>query len=177
MTEKGIVGSLEPDASEAEFELAVDNCLVRDMVVWYGGEQTLAWAVETQLRDLAWIAKSSRVDPMLRGYLEYGLCVDYATMAEFPTALEWATRARRDFDQNPYMGTYIDLMEGQIAMAQGRTKDAAAHYDRGARMAKRHYPHDGVHGGDPVRARCRSLRSNATASRRARGCPAFLKRW
>ena len=151
MTEKGIVGSLKPDASEAEFELAVDNCLVRDMVVWYGGEQTLAWAVETQLRDLAWIAKSSRVDPMLRGYLEYGLCVDYATMAEFPTALEWATRARRDFDQNPYMGTYIDLMEGQIAMAQGRAKDAAAHYDRGARMAKRHYPHDGV-----LAAICRS---------------------
>ena len=143
MVEKGSVGSPEPDASDAEYELAVDNFLVRDSILWYSGEITVEW-IETQQRVLAWSEKSSRVDPMTRGFLGYGLCVDYAARAEFPTAIEWATRARRCFDGNPYMRAYTDVQEGQIAMAQGRVKDAAAHYGRAAQVARRHCPHDGL---------------------------------
>ena len=143
VAETGNLGSLEPDASEAEFELAVDNCVVREIVFWYGGERKSAW-MQMQIRDLALIETSSRVDPTLRGYLEYGLCVDYAAVAEFRTALEWATRARRSFDGNPYMRAYVAIVEGRIAMAQGRAKDAEANFGRAARMARRHYPHEGA---------------------------------
>ena len=132
------------DASDAEVQLAIDNCVVRGMIALYGGERFGSALVQTQLADLARIAESPRVDLPTRGHMEYGLCIANNITAEFGTALEHAARARQCFGQSHYMRMGVGIQLGQIAMAQGRVQDAAAHYHRAERVAKKDYVLDAV---------------------------------
>ena len=132
------------DASNAEFQLAIDNCVVRGMIALYGGERVGSALVQTQLADLKRIAESPRVDLPTRGHMEYGLCIANNITAEFGAALEHAARSCQCFGQSHYMRMGVDIQVGQIAMAQGRVQDAAAHYRRAERVAKKDYVLDAV---------------------------------
>ena len=138
------LGGLDAEASDAEFELAVDNSVVRGMLALYGGERFGSEVTRTLLADLAQLAESPRVDVLTRGHLEHGLCIASNIAAEFGAALEHAARARQCFAQSQYMRMFVDLQVGQIAMAQGRVQDAAAHYLGAERVAKRNYVLDAV---------------------------------
>ena len=133
------LGGFVADASDAEFQLAVDNCVVRGMVALYGGERFGSALIQTQLADLVRIAESPRVDPLTRGYMEYGLCIANNITAKFGAALEHAARARQCFGRSRYMTMFVDIQLGQIGMAQGRVQDAVAHYRRAERVAKKDY--------------------------------------
>ena len=134
-----LLGSLEDDASGAGLELAVDHCMLRGMIALYGGERFGSALIQTHLADVARLAESPRVDVLTRGLLEYNLCVANNMTAEFGTAIEHAAQARQCFGQSRYMTMFVDVQLGQIAMAQGRVKDAAAHYGRADRVAKANY--------------------------------------
>ena len=134
----------DAEASDAEFELAVDNSVVRGMLALYGGERFGSEVTRTLLADLAHLAESPRVDVLTRGHLEHGLCIASNITAEFGAALEHAARARQCFAQSQYMRMFVDVQVGQIAMAQGRVQDAAAHYLGAERVAKKNYMLDAV---------------------------------
>ena len=89
-------------------------------------------------------AASSRVDAVIRGIMEYSLCVANNMSATFEVALDHAARAGRYFDHSRYMTMYIDIQLGQIAMAQGWAKDAAAHYQKARRVAKKNFELDPI---------------------------------
>ena len=138
------LGDLEAEASDADFELAVDNSVVRGMLALYGGERFGSELTRTLLADLARLAESPRVDVLTRGHLEHGLCIASNITAEFGAALEHAARARQCFDESRYMTMYIDVQLGQVAMAQGRVRDAEAYYRRAQRVANNNYVLDAV---------------------------------
>ena len=139
-----IPGGLGADAGDAAFELAVDDIVVRGMLALYGGEGFGSESVRAYLIDLAELADSPRVDPLMRGHLEHGLCIASNMRAEFGAALERAARARQCFAESPYMRMFVDVQLGQIAMAQGRVRDAVAHYHGAERVAKKNYVLDAV---------------------------------
>ena len=139
-----LLGGRDAEASDAEFELAVDNSVVRGMLALYGGERFGSEVTRTLLADLALLAESPRVDVLTRGHLEHGLCIASNITAEFGAALEHAARARQCFAQSQYMRMFVDVQVGQIAMAQGRVQDAAAHYLGAEQVAKKNYMLDAV---------------------------------
>ena len=137
-------GNVEDEAGDVEFELAVDHCMVRGTMLLFGGERFGSALFQTHLADIARLAASPRVDVAVRGMMEYGLCVSSNMTASFEVALDHAARARRYFDRNRYMTMYLDIQLGQIAMAQGRATDAAAHYRTGLRVAKKNFVLDPI---------------------------------
>ena len=137
-------GNVEDEAGDVEFELAVDHCMVRGTMLLFGGERFGSALFQTHLAEIARLALSPRVDVAVRGMMEYGLCVSNNMTAAFEVALDHAARARRYFDRNRYMTMYLDIQLGQIAMAQGRATDAAAHYRTGLRVAKKNFVLDPI---------------------------------
>ena len=135
----GVVDGFEADASDAVLRLAAENCVVRGLILLYGGERFGSTLMETHLDEVARLAESPCVDVLTRGIMEYSLCMAGSLTANFGVALDHAARARTCFSENRYMSIYVDLQEGQVAMAQGRVKDAAAHYRRAERVARKNY--------------------------------------
>ena len=113
-----IPGSLDGNASDAEFGLAADVSVVRGTLALFGGASVGSELVRTLLVDLAKLAESPRVETLMRGHLEHGLCIGSNMRAEFGTALERAARAHQCFGESRYMRMYVDVQLGQIAMAQ-----------------------------------------------------------
>ena len=124
---------------ESDFETVVDDCIVRGVIALHGGERIGSEWVRTVLADLARLAASQRIERLIRGHLEYGLCIGHHWTAEFETALDWAARARQDLGESPYMTMFVDMQVGQVAMAQGRVGDAVEHYRRARRVARHSY--------------------------------------
>ena len=121
---------------------AVEDCIVRGGISLYGGEPVgSAWA-QALLGDLERLTASPDIDTLMRGYLEYAICVFRHVTAEFDSALDRAARARQCLSRSPYMTMHIDLQVGQIAMAQGRVEDAGEHYRRARRIATKSFALD-----------------------------------
>ena len=129
----------EVDGSEDAVQLAAENCMVRGMLTLYGGVRFGSESMRTHLADVARLAGSPVLDSLTRGAMEYSLCVAGGMTARFPDALDHAARARECFDRNRYMSMYVDVQEGQVAMAQGRARDAGALYRRAQRFATSSY--------------------------------------
>ena len=127
-------GSDGPDVA-----FAVEDCIVRCCIAVHGGEQMgSAWA-QGLLRDLERLTASPDIDTLMRGYLDYALCVFRNLAAEFDSALDRAARARQCLSQSSYMTMFIDIQVGQTAMAQGRVEDAREHYRRARRVATKSF--------------------------------------
>ena len=130
------------DSGGPDVAFAVEDCIVRCGILLYGGEQVgSAWA-QRLLRDLEQLTASPDIDTLMRGCLEYGLCVFRNLAAEFDSALDRAARARQCLSRSSNMTMFIDLQVGQIAMAQGRVEDAREHYRRVQRVATRSFALD-----------------------------------
>ena len=128
------------DGPTVAFE--VEDCIARGCIALYGGEQVgSAWA-QGLLRDLERLTASPDIDTLMRGYLDYSLCVFRNLAAEFDSALDRAARARQCLSQSSYMTMFIDIQVGQIAMAQGRVEDAREHYRRAQRIATKSFALD-----------------------------------
>ena len=127
------------DAPGDDFETEVDECIVRGAIALFGGERIGSGWAQAVLADLAQLAASPRIDPRIRGNLEYGLCIGHHWTAQFEAALDRAARARQYLGESPYMTMYVDLQVGQVAMAQGRVNDAVEHYLRARRVARQSY--------------------------------------
>ena len=124
---------------EVDFETLVDDCIVRGIIALHGGERIGSEWVRTVLADMARLAASQRIDCLIRGNLEYGLCIGHHWTAEFEAALDRAARARQCLGESRYMTMFVDMQVGQVAMAQGRVDDAAEHYRRAQRVARQSF--------------------------------------
>ena len=133
------VDELEAKAGDRAHEVLAEKIVVRGMIALYGGERFGSELIQTQLADVARLAVSPRVDGMTRGIMEYSQCVTCNMTADFDNARRHAARARPRFSQGSHMAMIIDLQDGQIAMAQGRVRDAAALYRRAERVARASY--------------------------------------
>ena len=134
-----MLDGLEEDGSKDAVQLAAENCMVRGMLTLYGGVRFGSQSMRTHLADVARLAGSPMLDSLTRGSMEYSLCVAGSMTARFPDALDHAARARECFARNRYMSMYVDVQEGQVAMAQGRARDAGALYRRARRFATSSY--------------------------------------
>ena len=135
----GALDSLEVDASGAALELAADHCMVRGVILLYGNESMGSTMVRTHLADVARLADSPHLDILTRGIFEYSLCVAGNLMGNIGEALGHAARARQFLAESRYLSMFMDVQEGQAAMAQGRVQDAAALYRRAERVAAERY--------------------------------------
>ena len=134
-----MLDGLEEDGSEDAVQLAAENCMVRGMLTLYGGVRFGSESMRAHLADVARLAGSPVLDSLTRGSMEYSLCVAGSMTARFPDALDHGARARECFARNCYMSMYVDVQEGQVAMAQGRARDAGALYRRAQRFATSSY--------------------------------------
>ena len=132
------------ERSEEEFELSLDDCILRGNIVLYGGEGIGTEWVRALLPDLSRFAKSPRIDPPTRGHMEFVLCIGHHLTAQFETALDHAVRARQYLGESRHMTMLIDLEVGQIAMAQGRVHDAETHYGQARQAPKTGHELDAV---------------------------------
>ena len=135
----GAPDSLQVDASGAALELAADHCIVLGMILLYSSESMDSPLMRTHLADVARLAESPHLDVLTRGVLEYSRCLTGNLTGNIGEALDHAARARQCLGQSRYLSMYMDVQEGQAAMAQGRVQDAAALYRRAERVATRQY--------------------------------------
>jgi len=116
------LNELDADESDAALELAGEKCMVEGMFALYGGERFGGEFIQSHLVDVSKLAASSRIDRVTRGIVEYSFCVSGGMTGNFDSALEHAARARQYLVQSRHMLVFIDLQQGQIAMAQGRAR-------------------------------------------------------
>ena len=135
----GALDSLQVDASGAALELAADHCMVRGMMLLHASESMGSTMMRTHLAEVARLAESPHLDVLTRGAFEYSLCLAGNLTGNIGEALDHAARARQCLGQSRYLSMYMDVQEGQVAMAQGRVQDAAALYRRAERAAAERY--------------------------------------
>ena len=130
---------LEARAGDRAHELLAEKIVVRGMIGLYGGERFGSELIQTQLADVARLSGSPHVDAATRGIMEYSQCISGNMTARFDDALSHCARARMYAGRGTPPSMFVDLQEGQIAMAQGRVRDAAALYRRAERVARASY--------------------------------------
>ena len=135
----GAPDSLQVDASGAALELATDHCMVLGIILLYSSESMDSPLMRTHLADVARLAESPHLDALTRGALEYSRCLTGNLTGNIGEALDHAARARQCLGQSRYLSMFMDVQEGQAAMAQGRVQDAAALYRRAERVATEQY--------------------------------------
>ena len=126
----------------ADHELWVDERIVRGLLALYGCEPIRTPWVREVAADYARIAGSERTDPLIRGYMEHGLCIACNAKAEFAAAVEHAQRALTWLHGSRYAQMLVEFQLGQAAMAQGEVSQAHGHYTQATRVAKVDYMHD-----------------------------------
>ena len=142
--------TLHVNEQDADFEYAVDDCIVRGVLGLYGGE-TIGSNWRTLASDFARFLESERLDPLTRGQMKYGLCVLHQLKAEFDIALERLSEARQFLAQSQYMMMYGEFLHGQVAMAQGQVRAAESHYRSAQVIARKRFVFD------PVPAACAEI--------------------
>ena len=135
----GTLDELEAKAGDRAHELLAEKIVVRGMIALYGGERFGSEFIQTQLADVARLSGSPHVDAATRGIMEYSQCISGNMTANFDDALNHGARARMHAGKGTPPAMYVDLQEGQIAMAKGRVRDAAALYRRAERVARASY--------------------------------------
>ena len=132
---QAMLNQLERDGSAQAAQLAAENCVVRGMLLLYGGERFGSALMRDHLSEVEGLAREPGLDPLARADMEFILCMARGMTARFPEALKHAKRALQGFADNAYMSMYVHIQEGQIAMAEGRAEDAMALYRAARRFA------------------------------------------
>ena len=116
--------------------LDVELCMVRGIMARNGCEPVGSAAVDALMAETRRMAGLPTLDPVARGTMEFGLCLYHSLRAEFEAALEHGGRSRALVaHRSPYMALVADFQCGQVAMAQGRVKEALQFYQAGQRIA------------------------------------------
>ena len=81
-------------------------------------------------------AEGAGVTPLLRGVCSLGICMIQNQRTAFDAAVEWAERAREEFEHDsPYLA-HVDFQLGSVAMARGHAGEAKRRYDRALKVAR-----------------------------------------
>ena len=117
--------------------LDTDVWLVRATLTRNGCESVGAPAVQAMMAEVQRMADMPTMPAVVRGAMEYGLCIYRGLRAEFDAAWEHGMRARAlVLERSSYITLAVDFQCGQVAMAQGRTEEAASLYRKGQHAAK-----------------------------------------
>ena len=121
--------------------LQIDH-LVALGVVELCGCRPFSKSITTSLARVNEVVAQGSSDPVLRGSFRLGLCMLHNQRTAFDTAVEWAERARADFDpSSPYIA-HVDFQLGSAAMARGHTSEAKRCYERGMKVGRASHPRD-----------------------------------
>lgn len=83
------------------------------------------------------ITEQPDLDPLMRGMFRLGLALMLAEMSEFDRAAKWAEQARLDLGHHTqYISPQLDYQLGLVAMAHGRTEEAASRYEAALQRAR-----------------------------------------
>ena len=138
-------GSIAAETHDEEaFEQWLDFCILRGIVLFYGGGTIGSQESSAAIMDYLKIADCEEVEPLVRANAEHSLCIAHNVTAQFALATEWADRARARFGTSGYGRMMVEIQRGQAAMAQGRVEAARSGYTRAMRAAKASYLHEPV---------------------------------
>ena len=129
---------------ETAFERWVDFCILRGIVIFYGGGTIGSEQSAASVADCLEIADCERAGPLVRAYAEHSLCIAHNVTARFAPAMERADRARARFGTSGFGRMMVEIQRGQAAMAQGQVTAARNRYTRAMRVAKASYVHEPV---------------------------------
>ena len=131
-------------SDDASFEWWIDDCILRGILLYYGGGTVGTTQAAALLADELKIADSRRADPLIQGYAEHALCIAHNMAGELEAALERADRAQARFGASGYGRMMIEIQRGHAAMAQGRVSAAHECYATAMRVARASYLHEPV---------------------------------
>lgn len=127
-----------PVSKDIEYQL--DDTIVHGALALYGCERMESKAVKTALASQERFTAIDEIDPLTRGFLEYGLCIGHNLKAEFGAALDRAQRALRCApERHSAIRLYVNLQRGQVAMARGQVVQAECCYTRALDWARKNY--------------------------------------
>ena len=129
--------SIAPEThDEAAFERWIDFCILRGVLILYGGANIGSDQTRAAIADFRTIADCERADPLVRASAEHSLCLGHNMKAQFETSLEWADRARSRFGASGYGRMMVEIQRGQVAMVRGRVAAARNCYTTAMRVAR-----------------------------------------
>ena len=121
-----------------DLDTGIDRLIVRGAVAHFACESRGLGVLARDLRaHHAGGGNPKEVDPVVRGTMAYGLGYAHEQRAEFDAAQRWGEKAQQLIGgRSTYVRMGVDMLMGQIAMAQGRVRRAAERYRRGLRAAR-----------------------------------------
>ena len=130
------LGAAAVDDAQLDCELhSVEGMLAQNSCESVGSP-----GVRRLMAGLARLADRPDVNPLGRAAMEYGLSMVHNLKAEFDPALERARCARRWIGkESTYLNMALDFQYGQVAMARGRVREAAAWYRKGVKAARERF--------------------------------------
>ncbi len=130
-------GFTRDGAGEQDEELQTDHLVAMGMLTILGCNPLPRY--EQPMEVASDMAGRPDLDPLLRGMVKLGMSMANNERGEFDRAVEGAESARADLGPTAlYMLPQIDYQIGLAAMARGRSRDAARHYERGLNVAQSH---------------------------------------
>ena len=127
--------ALPPPGSDPD--LAFDAHYTRAALFLNGCERPSADEARAYMAQLHRMADLATAPAVVRATMAMGLCIHGNLYARFDVAAAAARRARgMSSGRSAYLALFLDMHLGEIALARGRPREAAAHY-RSARRAAR----------------------------------------
>ncbi len=118
-------------------DLAFDAYFTRASLFLNGCQRPSAGETGPFLAEVHRMAELATAPAVVRGTMALGLCIHDNLYARFGAAAAAGRRARRMLSgRSSYLTMFLDMHLGEMAVARGRPREAAAHY-RSARRAAR----------------------------------------
>ena len=136
-TPTGEVGAPPEVGAGAEIE----RCIALGMLALNGCTPVGSSLFKAVIAHCERIVELPGIEPLVRATLEWGICEAHNQKAEFEQALDRGRRTRRWLGgRSSYLSLATDGIFGQVAMAQGHSRQAADWYEKSIRAAKRKFP-------------------------------------
>ena len=137
---RGAVAATAAGAVPVEPAFQIDLHFARALLAFLGCESTESARSRAVCADARRLARSPTTGPVLQGAMSVGACYYHNQRGEFDAAIAAADRARPMLaGASGYLTISLDAQLGQIAMAQGRVRDALTWYQSAQRAAKRRF--------------------------------------
>ena len=131
------VGFTRDGAAEQDEELQTDHLVAMSMLAILGCNPLPRY--EQPMSVASDLADRADLDPLLRGMIKLGMSMAHNERGQFRRAVQRAEDARAELGPTAlYMLPQIDYQIGLAAMARGRSRAAARHYERGLNVAQGH---------------------------------------
>ena len=132
-----------PPALPDQSAFALDRLLAKAFLVLNGSRTVTEAEWPAMAADAVRLAALPTTWPEARGALVFGMALLRARAADFDAALALANHARAlVVGRSTFVTLVVDSLLGQVAMARGRVREAAAHYRRARLIASERFLED-----------------------------------